>query len=199
MTRKNLHKPLLADDIDVIAWNQSYQAGEAYALSVDARNGFESAKVGPNGLMTEDFVHLLVHGERDFGAIVRETAFYDPVLDEVFLIQPDEANGTVVITKGFLDADTRLSESEDRRVQLMGWAVDYAANAYDRDIDVVSRWTVALVCEGARLLLKEGIANLEATRVVSADPASIWQALGDMWLSQPWGLDENPIDLGALA
>jgi hypothetical protein len=195
MAKKRKKNPLVKIEFDEMAYTEGYARAEQAALSADERDGeMLAASVQPNGLVTEDFVHLLVSGERSHDAIVNGAVFYNPKLDDVFVIEQRD-DGKVTVTKGNLDAATRHATDDERALLLME-AVAYTANAYENSVEWVSSWTLDLVREAVRLLLEDGMTNIDWTVLLPGNPEAVWDFLGAKWLSQPWGSGIDPIEVG---
>jgi len=192
--RKNLQgRP--ADVLERVIAVDGFGAAEAMAMAAVV-DGDAVATVGPNGIVAEDYVHQLIAGKRSFDAIVDGAVFYDPVLDELYGVEP-EASGARLY-KGYLNAVEVLAKSDvQREREVLCPAMLWVSEAYDRKMDRLSLWSIGLVIEGARAVFeRNGLANIEWSVTTAAEPGAIWDALGSMWLSQPWGNGVNPIEQG---
>lgn len=195
MTRRKNLQGRPADVLERVIAVDGFGAAEAMAMAAVV-DGDAVATVGPNGIVAEDYVHQLIAGKRSFDAIVDGAVFYDPVLDELYGVEP-EASGARLY-KGYLNAVEVLAKSDvQREREVLCPAMLWVSEAYDRKMDRLSLWSIGLVIEGARAVFeRNGLANIEWSVTTAAEPGAIWDALGSMWLSQPWGNGVNPIEQG---
>jgi hypothetical protein len=157
---------------------------ERRALIEEQRTGIEPLKATPEGIVGEDYVHLLLAGERSFAGVAKGAAFYDPVIDEAVLIAPKGSE--VLIEAGNLHLEDRLGDEKHRAAAM---ALDHLRQAYGEDAGVVSRWLVSLVNNLAGEALDQGGIAVPTWRIlVPNDPMVIWRELGKRWVVQPWGL-----------
>ena len=179
------------DRLNKIALSKGVVAAEAVALRSDKR----PVSVTAEGLLGVDRKHLLVRGSRTFNGIVKGAVFFDPIMSEVVAVQPDR--GGISIFVGLLDVEELLTRRGPWNRVLVD-AVGYASEAPDRGVEGVSHWLVRRVVEAAREALERTDLSSARSWTVAADPASVWEALGESWVVQPWGIPLPPEALGAL-
>lgn len=162
------------------------------ALKAEVGVGITPAAVTINGVVAEDFVHLLLEGVRAYGSVVDGAMFYDPVHDEAVVINPVDQN-SVVVVKGTLDVEQSLPDTPWGKI--LAASVRRLSTAYDDGIVHVSRWLLRRASEAALLSRPETAAPQWVARL-PRDPNVIWRELGLQWFSQPWGIPKSPVQLG---
>lgn len=183
------------DRINRIALSKGVAAADQEALKSEARAGVRPVMVTHEGLEGADHKHMLVHGKRSFAGIVKGAAFYDPVMDEVAVVDPGPGGAWIKVGPLNLK-DVLKSGRRSRWNKVLLDSVEYAGKAPARYSPFVSNWLVRRVAEAAAEAL--GRSSLVGTHdsLVRLEPESIWRALGDSWVAQPWGIPLPPRALG---
>ena len=187
--RKNLSRvPSKADArLTALARSRGVVVADESALQEEERRGVAPYQATPEGLVAEDYRHLLVSGQRSFAGVAQGAAFYDPVYDEAVVLTTDGKN--VLVEIGTLHLADVLG-SKRKRVQAD--SVRYAADAYGLNARVVSRWLVSKIKAGAELGLAEGIDSLSYRGLLPLKPDAIWRELAQHGVVQPWGIGIVP-------
>lgn len=168
-------------------------AGEVKRVRSELAAGLPAWRMTPSGLVGADYAHLLLIGDRSYGAVVHGVAMYDPVRDEAVVCEPDGSH--VLVTIGSLNAGEVL-----RSIGLghLADSIELCVNSYsDEGPGVVSRELVESVREGALEALSQyGIQISSWSGLMKADPDTVWRQLGKRWVVQPWGLGTHDEILG---
>ena len=181
--------------INKIALSKGVAAADREALKSETRAGIRPVMVTYEGLQGSDHKHMLVHGTRSFRGIAKGAAFYDPVTDEVALVEP--IDGGALIRVGGLNVRDVL-KGRGRWNKILVDAVDYASEAPGHDQAFVSNWLVSRTAEAAARALERSQVSSARDTLVRLDPESIWRGLGANWVAQPWGIPLPPRALGGM-
>lgn len=169
-----------------VALEHGVEAAEQEALAWEAQYGMRPWEATPSGLVGPDYAHVLLEGSREFGGIIDGASFYDPMRDEVVVVQPDESN--LLVTIGPLHLEQALKSPDSWKKTLVD-AVSLAINAYSAQGNgVVSQWLVLRVREAALGALAGALESPSWRGLLPRDPDVIWRELGKRWVMQPWGL-----------
>lgn len=175
-----------------IALTKGVAAADREALKVGGH-----VRVTSEGLLGIDRKHMLVSGTRSYTGVAQGAVFYDPIMDEVVIVRP-EGNAAWVIV-GPLEAKEILKTSRTSRWnRVLLDSIEYAKGAPDARVEVVSEWLVRRIAEGVLECLTRSTVSGAQASLVKRDPGSIWRALGNSWVVQPWGIPLPPEALGGL-
>jgi hypothetical protein len=184
------------DRLNKLALSKGVPAAEASALKAEARSRMRPIRVSAEGLLGSDRKHLLVQGTRSFAGVAKGAVFYDPVMDEVALVVPQD--GQAWIRVGPLEAPEILKGVRGPWPRVLRSAIEFASGAPDAGVEVVSHWLVRRIAEGVLLALQHTDVDGAQDSIVHQEPEAIWRALGAAWVVQPWGIPLPPYALGGL-
>ena len=122
--RRNLVRMPSQARFRALVKSKGVPAAEEAALRAEERAGILPWQATPEGLVAEDYVHLLLEGERSFKGILGGAAFYDPVGDEAVLVTPEGKE--VLVEAGPLHLASRLSG-------FLASCLDHVVTAYGDD------------------------------------------------------------------
>jgi len=166
------------------ALSSGVAAADKAELKAERRAGLSPVLVNESGYLEGlDRRHVLISGSRSYKDIVRGAAFYDPTTDEVAVVIP--RGGEALVRVGSLEI-RELIPRRGRWNKILLDAVDYAKNSAREGRKCVSNWLVRRVAEAALLALARTSVSTGRSVVVARNAPDIWDALGRLWVSQPW-------------
>lgn len=164
-----------------MAKTKGLAAAEDQALYEEQKRGIAPWQATPEGLVAEDYRHLLLDGIRSHSGIASAPSlFYDPVTDEAVTVELEK--GDALVTVGPLHLELRLGSSPVREYLL------YARSAYGLEVGAVSRWLVGHVKRAATREVRQGIDTPSWRALMPAAADLLWRELADRWIVQPWGI-----------
>jgi hypothetical protein len=182
------------EQLNKLALRKGVAAADLAALKHEARTGVRPVLVTHEGLVGADHKHMLVHGVRSYRGIAKGAAFYDPVTDEVALVEP--GSGGVLIRVGTLNVRDVLKGGRWNEVLVS--AVDYVSEAPNQGRVFASNWLVRRAVEAAAEALRRSQVSGTQDTLVRPGPDAIWRGLGASWVAQPWGIPLPPRALGGM-